>query len=228
MIYMNKMLISAFIMVLRILQVLVGLAVFLIMAGFSIGVGQSMRQSGQSIPPFGGAVVCGIGGILAVVFIGAIQQGIQKLKTPEERSAQALQRAKRFFEITKKSNPSESRAKTFREKVVIPVIQQVITQYPEMPEAAEAKQLLNELEQFGFVKTFSRDEVKCVEEDMGEMYYDCPRCKHCERVSNLGKVVYQSDLNALDNMSCTKCGHQFDAGPQVKFGRCPGFDYSQL
>ena len=58
-----------------------------------------------------------------------------------------------------------------------------------------------------------------------EMYFDCPKCKHCERLNNLGKSLYQANPASLRDTACAKCGHHFDAGPRVKFGLCPGFDY---
>jgi hypothetical protein len=61
-----------------------------------------------------------------------------------------------------------------------------------------------------------------------EMYFDCSKCGHCERVNNVGKTSFQGNPSSFRNTPCSKCGHSFDAGPRVKFGQCPGFDYSKL
>lgn len=60
------------------------------------------------------------------------------------------------------------------------------------------------------------------------MYFDCPECGFCDRINNMGKVMLKANPAALSSVDCKKCGHKFDAGPRVKFGKCPGFDYSQL
>jgi hypothetical protein len=65
------------------------------------------------------------------------------------------------------------------------------------------------------------------DDDTDEMYFDCPKCKRCERLNNLGKSLYQANPASLRDTKCAKCGHQFDAGPRVKFGLCPGFDYNK-
>ncbi len=61
-----------------------------------------------------------------------------------------------------------------------------------------------------------------------EMYFDCPKCGHSARINNVGKTSFQGNPSSFRNTPCSKCGHAFDAGPGVKFGQCPGFDYSKL
>jgi hypothetical protein len=77
-------------------------------------------------------------------------------------------------------------------------------------------------------KKFSSEEANKVADDMGEMYYDCPSCNHCERINNIGKMLLKQNPSAFKDTSCPKCGHRFNAGPRAKFGKCPGFDYSKL
>ncbi len=78
------------------------------------------------------------------------------------------------------------------------------------------------------VITASSEEVNRNAEQLGEMYFDCPKCATAQRINNIGKMMLKSNPNAFSNWNCTKCGHTFNAGPRVKFGKCPGFDYSQL
>ena len=61
-----------------------------------------------------------------------------------------------------------------------------------------------------------------------EMYFDCPKCGHSARINNVGKTSFQGNPSSFRNTPCSKCGQTFDAGPRVKFGQCPGFDYSTL
>ncbi len=78
------------------------------------------------------------------------------------------------------------------------------------------------------VFTASSDEINKHSEEMGEMYYDCPKCKTAQRINNIGKMMLKANPAAFRNTTCPKCNHTYDAGPRVKFGKCPGFDYSQL
>lgn len=61
-----------------------------------------------------------------------------------------------------------------------------------------------------------------------EMYFDCPQCHNCERLNNVGKKLYQSNPFQFQNIKCIKCKHEFNAAKRMKFGPCPGFDYSTL
>jgi ribosomal protein S27AE len=74
----------------------------------------------------------------------------------------------------------------------------------------------------------SSEEVNQNAAQMGEMYFDCPKCGNAQRINNVGKMMLKANPASFSNMKCTKCGATFDAGPRVKFGKCPGFDYSQL
>jgi hypothetical protein len=74
----------------------------------------------------------------------------------------------------------------------------------------------------------SSEEVNHHADDIGEMYYDCPKCGQAERINNMGKMMLKANPAAFGAMTCRKCNHVFDAGLRVKFGKCPGFDYSQL
>jgi hypothetical protein len=78
------------------------------------------------------------------------------------------------------------------------------------------------------VLELSGEEVHRQADEMGEMYYDCPNCGQAERINNMGKMMLKANAEAFCAMTCRKCGQLFDAGPRVKFGKCPGFDYSQL
>ena len=99
--------------------------------------------TGRQASPLIGMVVF----FICIVIAGSLQANLCKLLSPKEAAAHDLQPAKRLVEMVGKSKTSESRAKTFREKVVIPAIQQVISRHPGTPEAAEAKQLLNSVGQ---------------------------------------------------------------------------------
>ena len=78
------------------------------------------------------------------------------------------------------------------------------------------------------VLSFTSEQVNQQAADMGEMYFDCPKCGNAQRINNVGKMMLKANPGAFSSMKCAKCGHTFDAGPRVKFGKCPGFDYSQL
>jgi rubredoxin len=67
----------------------------------------------------------------------------------------------------------------------------------------------------------SGDEVNRNAEEMGEMYFDCPKCSAAQRINNIGKMMLKANPAALSSMKCNKCGHTFDAGRRVKFGTCP-------
>jgi rubredoxin len=76
------------------------------------------------------------------------------------------------------------------------------------------------------VLSASSEEVNRHSEEMGEMYFDCPKCNAAQRINNIGKMMLKANPAAFSSMKCSKCGHMFDAGPRVKFGKCPGFDYT--
>ena len=71
------------------------------------------------------------------------------------------------------------------------------------------------------VVSFTTEEANKVSDAMGEMYFDCPRCGHCERINNLGKMALQRSPTIFRNTKCVKCGEVFDAAPRAKFGECP-------
>jgi DNA-directed RNA polymerase subunit RPC12/RpoP len=79
----------------------------------------------------------------------------------------------------------------------------------------------------GWPVQYSPDEVQQISDDLGDMYFDCPHCGHNERLNNVGKVVYESNPFAYKEYSCKGCNRVFDAGPRMKFGKCPGYDYSK-
>jgi hypothetical protein len=78
------------------------------------------------------------------------------------------------------------------------------------------------------VVTATSEEVNRNSEEMGEMYFDCPKCQTAQRINNMGKMILKANPDAFSNTTCQKCGRVYNAGPRVKFGKCPGFDYSQL
>lgn len=73
--------------------------------------------------------------------------------------------------------------------------------------------------------TFSWDEIERSDKEMGEMYFQCPKCGTYERVNNIGKVMLASDPSHLTSVECVKCKHTYNARSRLKKGRCPGFDY---
>jgi MinD superfamily P-loop ATPase len=75
--------------------------------------------------------------------------------------------------------------------------------------------------------SFTEKELDRIDAEMGEMYFDCPKCGFCQRLGNVAKAVLNRNPLQFRNTTCSKCGHQFDAGPRMKFGDCPGFDYSK-
>jgi len=71
------------------------------------------------------------------------------------------------------------------------------------------------------VVSATSDDVNRNAEEMGEMYFDCPKCGTGQRINNIGKMMLKSNPAAFSHMKCTKCAHMFDAGPRVKFGKVP-------
>ena len=57
---------------------------------------------------------------------------------------------------------------------------------------------------------------------MGEMYYDCPNCGHCQRMGNLAKAVYKTSPFEFKDRECARRGKTFNAAARVKLGPCPG------
>jgi hypothetical protein len=68
------------------------------------------------------------------------------------------------------------------------------------------------------------DEIKSLEEEPGEMFFVCPQCGHCGRLNDVGKILWKSNPTSFTNHVCSECHHQFDAGPQLRFGNCPATD----
>ena len=65
------------------------------------------------------------------------------------------------------------------------------------------------------------NEINRNSEEMGEMYYDCPKCGHPERINNIGKMLLKTNPYAFKDITCNNCGHTFDAGACIKFGTIP-------
>ena len=72
------------------------------------------------------------------------------------------------------------------------------------------------------VVSATSEEVNRNADEMGEMYFDCPKCNAAQRINNIGKMMLKANPAAFSSMKCNKCGHTFDAGRRVKFGTCPG------
>jgi len=72
--------------------------------------------------------------------------------------------------------------------------------------------------------SFSSDDLDRVDAEMGDMYYDCPKCGFCQPLGNLAKAVYKANPYEFRNRTCAKCGHEFNAGQRMKFGKCPSPD----
>ena len=71
------------------------------------------------------------------------------------------------------------------------------------------------------IQSFSTEEVSRNAEELGEMYFDCPHCGHCERLNDVGKTLYKANPFQFKDYACLKCKKQFDAAPRMKFGICP-------
>lgn len=127
---------------LRILQILVGLAAAYIL--IVNGIEGGMSGSGDSIGTT--LLIGGVCGGIAYVPIWIMQIGIERLKTLEEKANKALKMARHLIAASKRFDSSPSRAEEFRKKAVILAIEKVVTNYPETPQAAEAIQLLQSLE----------------------------------------------------------------------------------
>lgn len=76
--------------------------------------------------------------------------------------------------------------------------------------------------------TFSSFDADRAAEELGEMYFQCPKCGTYERVNNIGKMLLQSDPTYFTQIECIKCKHPYNARVRLQKGKCPGFDYSQL
>src|SRR5436190_10947139 len=71
------------------------------------------------------------------------------------------------------------------------------------------------------VQSFTSEQVSRNAAELGEMYFDCPHCGHCERLNDVGKTIYKSNPFQFKEYSCLKCKKKFDAAPRMKFGTCP-------
>lgn len=72
----------------------------------------------------------------------------------------------------------------------------------------------------------SWDDVDDIAAEMGEMHFQCPKCRVYERVNNVGAVLLKADANLLKRIDCVECGYTYDARARLKQGECPGWDYS--
>lgn len=77
-------------------------------------------------------------------------------------------------------------------------------------------------------RTFSSFDAHRAVEEMGEMYFQCPKCGSYERVNDIGKMMLKSDPNYFARIECIKCRHPYNARSRIRQGRCPGFDYSEV
>lgn len=73
--------------------------------------------------------------------------------------------------------------------------------------------------------TISGDEIDRIDKEMGEMYFQCPKCGTYERVNNIGKALLATNPSSFTSIECVKCKHKYNARARLKKGRCPGFDY---
>ncbi|MGO9119694.1 MAG: hypothetical protein ACLQPD_19040 [Desulfomonilaceae bacterium] len=71
--------------------------------------------------------------------------------------------------------------------------------------------------------SFTPEELRRIDAEMGEMYYDCPQCGFAERLGDLAKAVYNKNPSAVfrPNEKCAKCGHVVSPATRVKFGKAP-------
>jgi hypothetical protein len=76
------------------------------------------------------------------------------------------------------------------------------------------------------VVSFSWDDADDIIAEMGEMYFQCPKCRVHERVNNVGALMLRADPNHLKTIACVECGHTYDARACLTQGECPGWDYS--
>lgn len=79
----------------------------------------------------------------------------------------------------------------------------------------------------GFL-TFSSFDAAQAGEEMGEMYFQCPKCGTYERINDIGKMMLKSDPSYFTSIDCIKCKHTYNARVRIQKGRCPGFDYSEI
>jgi len=65
--------------------------------------------------------------------------------------------------------------------------------------------------------------------EIGEMFYQCPKCGYSIRINDIGKMMLKTGVQTFKSQfgerKCKKCGHAFMAFDNVKKGNCPDFDY---
>jgi len=69
--------------------------------------------------------------------------------------------------------------------------------------------------------SFAQEELNQIDAEMGDMYYDCPHCGHCQRLGNLAKAVYKTNPFEFKEKECVHCGKTYNAAARMKFGKCP-------
>jgi len=92
---------------------------------------------------------------------------------------------------------------------------------PSLQEREEQDRRRQELLAAAHVQSFSAEQFSRNAAELGEMYFDCPHCGHCERLNDVGKAVYKTNPFQFKEFPCVKCEEEFDAAPRMKFGACP-------